>query len=423
MMLALAILGAIAFGIISYIQSQSQQGITEVTFTPTATHTPTEETHETATPTASPTPTLDDWSRTGTALYHATSSPTPTASPTVDYCWFLTPSATPSPTLVYTLDPWQATGTAVYYLTQTPTPWLSPTPTTPRSWCDEYMMNPTATLTPMPLNRARGTATPTLRPAEYLASPTLPAPSPTLYPIVLSTSAPPRQQSAPPAVQNPPAQPPVIQPPVIQTVIVIATLPPTHTPTPSATPTASPTLAPTETPTETATATPTDTPTETPTATATETPTATASATPTASPTMPPSVTPVPTVAPALAIIGAECTSGYPSFAVANYGGLAQWVQWEIWIDEALAATGIWSTYDIPPGGFANASALAWAGWPGIYALALYQPWDVITPVQTAYVVCEAPTLMPSATMPPTATPAPTIAPTIELTITPEVTP
>lgn len=87
------------------------------------------------TQTASPSATLDDWSATGTAMYHLTFTPTITPTPTATGA----PTYTPAPTL--TVDDWSATGTAIYYLTATaatPTPWptetLMPTYTPPPTY-------------------------------------------------------------------------------------------------------------------------------------------------------------------------------------------------------------------------------------------------------------------------------------------------
>lgn len=333
-----------------------------------------------ATPTAEPT--LDDWSATGTALVYATASATHTATATADYCGWLTPTATYTPTLIYTPDEWAVTGTAVFFLTSTATIVPSPSATTPRSWCDFK----TATPTEAPVERLQVTInTPTPQPTQTnTAKPRL----------VIPTS----DIGAPnlPATSLPPIVIPTDLPPILQ---------PTNPPPPTATNTRRPTKTPTNTATATATITET--------ATATSSPTATATATATSSPTNTATFIPLPTLAPQLLIMAGTCEAGYPAFTVQNAGAApGAYVIWSIVTDSGMiAANGYWlkelDTYQL-----AIAAAPTWTV-PGTYILNLYQPWDVLMPIQASVVVCAA---------------APTVTPTVAPTETPpeataEVTP
>jgi len=399
LLVVVALIAFIAFVTIQFFASRDQPEMVAELITPMPTNT--------SEATNTPTPTPDSWGKTGTALLLIT------ASATQDYCWWLTPTPTITPTVAYTLDAWQLDGTAIFYQTTTPTPALSPTAPPPRALCD-YV---TPTLTPLPLRSRRTTGTPGLGEPSYLESPTL-APTRTpqpptltaLPPLVINTSIAAGYQ--PPAAAQPTALPPIIRPPLVNTVIVIVTVTPAvtnqpevtdepNTPTKTATPThtVTATATPTETPTFTASAAVTDTPiftlmpietttpSETPTTTPSETPTTTPSETPTTTPSETPTLTPTATGVPALAIVGASCADGYPSFSITNYGETSGFVFWDISIPSGVVAYG--EIIDLPYGGFVNASATDWFDAAETFTLTLYQGWDALVPTQTLSVVCE----------------------------------
>ncbi|MDX2137939.1 MAG: hypothetical protein SF123_07565 [Chloroflexota bacterium] len=351
--------------------------------TPTILPTPT----QTETPTA--TATLDSWSATGTALAAAT------ITPTLDYCWWLTPQPTASLTplpLEITPDAWALTGTAVYLETGTPTHTPSPTQAPPRAWCNFT----TATLTPLPLGTqptATSSATPTLTRLPPTA--TL-IPTTTLFPTFPPRDAAPvvpaPLPTSLPIIPPPPMVQPT-QPPVIITATSLPTEPPTATLTSTATATLTATSTATYTPTETATA--TSLPTETPTATA--------------------------TIIPMLIIYDSTCRQMFPEFAVANLGGTVAQTTWQI----DLAGTGIVASgllrSEMTQGAYTVLSAPAWVGVPGFYTLMIYQQWDVTTPYLSAIVECSAPTATFAPPM--TATETPTLTPSATETPTETATP
>jgi len=208
-------------------------------------------------------------------------------------------------------------------------------------------------------------------------------------------------EGPPVVVTSPPA------PPIVITVIVTPEPPPvtptatpdlnatvtaivaTLTGQPSATAMETATETPTELPSATATPWPSETPTATATASPTQTPTETATATATASPTA--TSTPVPTLIPMLAITGADCSQGYPGFAVTNYGGAPQLVAWRIdLVGTGTVASGTWGT-EFLPGAFVSANAPGALGIPGVYTLIIDQSWDSGTPQLSASVECAAP--------------------------------
>ncbi len=366
-------LGAICAGVVFVVLSALQPAAAASAVTPTVEISPQGLTDET--PTAEP---LDDWSATGTALVYATASATHTATATADYCGWLTPTATYTPTLIYTPDEWALTGTAVFYLTSTATTVPEPSPTTPRSWCDFK------------------TATPTIAPVERLQV-TLSTPTP--QPTQTATAKPrlviPTSDGAAP---NLPATslPPIIIPTDLPPILPATNLPPTLTRT------RRPTKTPTHTPTATDTATASATITETSTATwtATISPTATATSSPTATATF----IPLPTLAPQLVILAGSCELEYPMFTVQNMGAApGDYVVWSIVTDSGMiAANGYWAK-ELDTFQLAIAAAPNWSI-PGTYVFNLYQPWDVLIPIQASVVVCAA---------------APTITPTVAPTETP----
>lgn len=250
---------------------------------------------------------MDDWSATGTALYHLATTPTP------DYCWFLKPSPTATVTQIpVTPDEWALQGTAFALQTGTPTYTPQPTQEPPRTLCD-YVA--TATFTPFVIERDTPvvTALPqvvTVQPALVPSATPLPnlstlvpqaqaqqqssqpLPATPLPRVIVQTSEPQiiYQTSAPQIVVQTSAPQIIIQE-VQNVVVVTATQLPTETDAASHTPTATET----GTPTETASPTPTETATPVPSATPTETPTLTASPSATATPTVTPTLTETPT--------------------------------------------------------------------------------------------------------------------------------
>ncbi len=290
-LLLVAILAALYFGVTSFIEAQN----TEDPLPPTLAQLPSAS--PTFTPSSTPTRmpftvTPDSWGATGTAIFLGTQPPT------LDYCWWLTPSPTFTPTLPYTPDAWQATGTAVYMATN---PAVSPTSPPPRELCTDYQPF-TATITPLPRYRgedAEGgvkssmdfgpTPTFTMPPAIETYFVTSMAPSPTPYIVIQQVEVPvevirevpveiPVEVPVQIILTSPPQiieQPIYVElPPIIITATLTNTLTPTMTWTPSATftvtPSATATLTLTHTPSPTSTYTTTATPTPTPTETETE---------------------------------------------------------------------------------------------------------------------------------------------------------
>lgn len=287
-----------------------------------------------ATPTPPPTsthditPTLDGWALTGTAILFVEATMTPTASPTTDYCAWLTPTATYTATLPYTPDAWQATGTAVFYLTATVTPEIEPTATTPRSWCDMQMTS-TPTSTPDQAASATITNTPT---ATATSTPTA-TPTSTPRPLLATTD----HQLI---YTEPTSLPPVYVPPVMP-VLPMPTMPQLPTDAPSSTPA--------------------------------------------------PTIPPAPTALPYLQIKLADCSYGYPVFAVDNFGATAINVYWAIYDAPTveLLVSDFW--HELPGSATVLADAPELVGRDGEYLFALWQPWQATAPTLTVSVVCGQP--------------------------------
>jgi hypothetical protein len=127
--------------------------------------------------------------------------------------------------------------------------------------------------------------------------------------------------------------------------------------------------------------------------------------TPTETPTL------IPTQTPIIAIFAADCSQGFPQFAVVNYGGVPYMTAWQIDLaGVGTVASGIWNA-EFGTGSFQNAAAPSWVGIDGIYTLTITQWWDFAAPYLQAQVACAAPTLTATPFYTPTPTETPKEAP------------